>query len=61
MSHGDQAKLPGVGISKWASLLVYQWDHLSGGSARKLAQEDEDVPTMRGIPTYFIFLLRAGV
>ena len=58
MSYGDQAKLPGVGISKWASLLVYQWDDLSGRGARKLAREDEDVPRMQGIPTYFASLLK---
>jgi hypothetical protein len=46
MSYGDEAKLPDMGISKWASLLVYQRDGLLGRGARKLAREDEDVPTM---------------
>jgi hypothetical protein len=46
MSNGDQTKLPDMGISKWAALLVYQWDCLSGRSAKELAHEDKDVPTM---------------
>jgi hypothetical protein len=46
MSHGDKTKLPGMGISSRASLLVYQWDYLSGRGARKLAREDEYVPTL---------------
>ena len=58
VSDGDQAKLPGMGISKWAALLVYQWDCLSGRSARELAQEVEDVPTMQGIPISVASLLR---
>jgi hypothetical protein len=44
--------MSGMGIPKWAHLLVYQWDDLSGRGARKLAREDEDVPTMRGIPIH---------
>jgi len=59
MSSGDQTKLPGMGISKWAALLVYQWDCLSGRGARELAHEDEDMPRMQGIPAYFASLLRA--
>ena len=58
VSDGDQAKLPGMGISKWAAMLVYQWDNLSGRGTRKLAREDEDVPTMQGIPIYVASLLR---
>ena len=49
VSYGDQTKLPGMGISKWAALLVYQWDHLPGRGATKLAREDEDVPTVQSI------------
>jgi hypothetical protein len=52
LPRGDEAKLPGMGISEWAPLLVYQWDDLSGRGARELAQEDEDVPTMQGIHIY---------
>jgi hypothetical protein len=52
VSYGGEAKMSGMGIPKWAPLLVYQWDDLSGRSAGKLAREDEDVPTMRGIPIY---------
>jgi hypothetical protein len=37
VSYGDEEKLPGMGISKWAPLLVYQWDDLPGLGARKLA------------------------
>jgi hypothetical protein len=59
MSYGDQTKLPGMGISKWTALLVYQWDRLSGRGSRELAQEDEDVPTMQGIPIYVASILRA--
>jgi hypothetical protein len=35
-----------MGISSWASLLVYKWDDLPGSGARKLAEEDENMPTM---------------
>jgi hypothetical protein len=52
VSHEDQAKLPGMGISKWASLLVYQRDNLPGRSATELAREDENVPTVRGLPIH---------
>jgi hypothetical protein len=55
---GNQKALSSMGISSWRALLVYQWDDLSGRGARKLAREDEDVPTMQGIPTYSGFTLR---
>jgi len=41
-----EAKLPGMGISNWAFLLVYQWDDMSWGGTSKLAEEDEDMPKM---------------
>jgi hypothetical protein len=44
--YGNKAKLPSVGISSWASLLVYKWDDLPGPGAIKLAKEDENMPTM---------------
>jgi hypothetical protein len=39
--YGDKRKLPRMGISRRASLLVYQWDYLSGRCARKLGRENE--------------------
>ena len=53
--------LPSMGISYWRTLLVYQWDNLSGGGARKLAQEDGNVPTMQGIPAYSGFPLKESI
>jgi len=47
--HGDKAKLPGVGISSRTSLLVYKWDDLPGTGAKKLAKEDENMPTMPSV------------
>jgi hypothetical protein len=35
-----------MGISSWESLLVYQWDDLSGQGAKKLAKKDKNMPTM---------------
>ena len=46
VSYEDQTKLPCMGISRGAALLVCQRDHLSGRGARKLAREDKGVPTM---------------
>jgi hypothetical protein len=57
--YGDKTKLPGMGFSSRAVLLVYQWDYLSGRCARKLAREDEWVPTMQDIPIYVSSPLRA--
>ncbi len=59
VSGRDQTKLPGMGISKWRSLLVYQWDDLSGRGAG-LAEQDEPVPTMQGIRADFILPLIAS-
>lgn len=59
VSYGDEAKLPGMGISKWASLLVYQWDDLPGRGARELAREDEGMPAMQGIPIYVASPIKA--
>jgi hypothetical protein len=58
VSYGNETKLPGMGISSRASLLVYKWDYLSRRDARKLAREDEYVPTMQGIPIYVSSPLR---
>jgi hypothetical protein len=44
--HRDEAKLPSMGISNWASLLVHQRDDLPGPRAGKLVEEDENMPTM---------------
>ena len=58
VSYQDKAKLSSMGISNWASLLVYKWDHLPWRSARKLEREDEDMPTMRSIQRYIVYLER---
>ena len=50
MFFGEEAELPGMGLPSWASLLVYQRDHMSWRKETKLAREDEGMPTMRGIP-----------
>jgi hypothetical protein len=58
VSFGDQAKLPSVGISERASLLVYQWHNLPRRGARDLARQDENVPKVQGIPIYVVPPLR---
>jgi hypothetical protein len=45
-----------MGISSWASLLVHKWDHLPGRGARKLAKEDENMPTMQSVPNRIAYL-----
>jgi hypothetical protein len=54
--YGNQAKLPSMGISSWASLLVHKWDDLPGRGARKLAKEDENMPTMQSVPNHVAYL-----
>jgi hypothetical protein len=49
-----------MGFSSWTSLLVYQWDDLSGPGAGKLAQEDEDMSTMQSVRDY-VGTLRGGL
>jgi hypothetical protein len=49
-----------MGISGWTSLLVYQWDDLPGPGAKKLAKEDENMPTMQSVPNHVAYL-RCGV
>jgi len=41
-----------MGIPSWTSLLVYQWHNMSWGGTRKLARENEDMQTMRGVPIF---------
>jgi hypothetical protein len=41
-----------MGISSWASLLVYKWDDLPGRGAKKLARENENMPAMQGVPNH---------
>jgi hypothetical protein len=52
MFGGDKAKLPGLGISRRTSLLVYQWDNLFWREPGKLAEKDENMPTMRCVPSH---------
>jgi hypothetical protein len=37
---GKTPRLPGVGIGRRQSLLVYQWDHLRGKTTKQLEQQD---------------------
>jgi hypothetical protein len=46
-----------MGISDWAFVLVYQRHDMSWGETEKLAREDEDVPTVRGVPVYVAYPL----
>jgi hypothetical protein len=42
-----QKKLPDVGISTGAFMLVREWDHLPGQSAEELASENADLSKMQ--------------
>jgi hypothetical protein len=46
---GEPEKMSRMGISGWASLLVYKRDYLSGREETKLEREDEDMPGVRGV------------
>jgi hypothetical protein len=50
-----------MGISSWPPLLVYQWDDLSGPGARKVGKEDENMPTMQGVPKHAAVSVYASV
>lgn len=54
LSYRNQTKLPSMDVSQWRALLVHQWDDQPGQSARKLAEEDEAVPAVQGIPIYSV-------
>jgi hypothetical protein len=41
---GKTPGLPGVGVGRRQSLLVYQWDHLRGKTSKQLEQQDQTVP-----------------
>jgi hypothetical protein len=43
---GNKRKMSRLGISQWASLLVYQWDLVSRGGSRKLGKQDGDMQKM---------------
>jgi len=58
--HRNQTKLPSMDVSQWRALLVHQWQDQPGQSAKKLAEEDEDVPAVQGIPSYSARHLRSG-
>jgi len=60
----DEVGLSGVGVSSRTSLLVHQWNDLSGRGAGKLEEKDEDMPKMPGLsvratPAFHV-LLRAS-
>jgi hypothetical protein len=44
--YDHKTKLPGMGITGRTTLLVYQWDDVSGKSAARLVGKDEDMPKM---------------
>lgn len=56
VSFGEPEKVPSVGISGWASLLVHERDFLSGREETKLEREDEVMPGVPGV--YIDFPLR---
>jgi hypothetical protein len=41
-------------------LLVYKWDDLPGPSAKQLAKEDENMPTMQSVSDHVAYL-KCGV
>jgi len=45
--HGNTQRLPSLGIRYGQSLLVHQWDHVSGKTSDQLEQQDEGLPEMR--------------
>ncbi len=48
---GNEAKLPGLGISSGRSVLVYQRDHLPWPDPGNLAKKDGNLSAMRSIQT----------
>ena len=44
--------LPCMGISVRKTMLVHQWNGLSGDGGEELGEEDEDMSEMRGFPLH---------
>jgi hypothetical protein len=46
--HGNTPRLSSLGIRYGQSLLVHQWDPVSGKTSDQLEQQDESMPEVRG-------------
>jgi len=46
MPYAKAASLPGMGVSGRSSLLVHQWNHMSGKKTGELEQKNEGMPEM---------------